>query len=110
IKELRGTFSGFIYDRELGKIFVFNDNLSTKNIFYYYDKKVGFIFSSELYALSKFLKKEKINYSIERDAIYMMSLYGFLLEDTTYIKEVKKLPYGSLIVYDIDNSIMDIQK
>jgi len=110
IKQLQGTYSGFVYDKPLNKVFVFNDNLSTKNIFYYYDRDYGFIFSSELYSLSKFLKKIGIYYSLNTDAVYMMSLYGFLLEDNTYIKEVKKLSYSSLITYDIGNTQVYFEK
>ena len=100
LSKLKGTYSGFIYDKKKGKLFIFNDHLSTKNIFYYYNKSVGFVFSSELRSISKLFQKEKINYSIDRDAVYMMALYGFLLEDHTYIKEVKKLSYGSILTFD----------
>tara|TARA_R110002124_G_scaffold17532_3_gene73374 strand:+ start:248038 stop:249765 length:1728 start_codon:yes stop_codon:yes gene_type:complete len=110
IKRLKGTFSGFVYDETEGKVFVFNDHLSTKNIFYYYDKEIGFVFSSELRAVSKLFQKEKIQYSVDRDAVYMMALYGFLLEDHTYINEVKKLPFSSLLTYDIKSGSLKIDK
>lgn len=110
IKNLKGTFSGFIYDEVKEKLFVFNDHLSTKNIFYYYKKDHGFIFSSELRAVSKFFQKENINYTINRDAVYMMALYGFLLEDNTYLNEVKKLSFSSLLIYDLKDNSIKIEK
>jgi len=100
IKNLKGSFSGFIVDENIQKVFVFNDHLSTKNIFYYYDERFGFVFCSELKAISKLLRKQEIPISLNRDAVYMMALYGFLLEDNTYLNEVKKLSYGSVIVFD----------
>lgn len=110
LKKLKGSYSGFIYDKHLNKVFVFNDHLSTKNIFYYFDKDLGFIFSSELLALNKFFKDYNIPFSLNKDAVYMMALYGFLLEDNTYMTEVKKLPYSSLITYDLSSSEFHIEK
>lgn len=110
IKNLKGTFSGFIYDEVKEKLFVFNDHLSTKNIFYYYKKDHGFIFSSELRAVSKFFQNENINYTVNRDAVYMMALYGFILEDYTYINEIKKLPFSSLLTYDLKSNEIRVEK
>lgn len=110
IKSLKGTFSGFILDENQGKIFIFTDHLSTKNIFYYYNEKIGFIFSSELKSISDFFRKSNVSYSIDRDAVYMMALYGFLLEDHTYIKEVKKLQYSSILTYDYKSDIVSKEK
>ncbi len=110
INQLKGSFSGFIYDLERMKIFVFNDHLSTKNIFYYYDKEEGLIFSSELIALKKSLQKYGISYTLNQDAVYMMALYGFILEDLTYINEVKKLSYSSRMTFDLAHNDFKIDK
>lgn len=110
IDDLKGSYSGFVYDAKLKKVFVFNDHLSTKNIFYYYSKKNGFVFSSELNVLASFLRTQKIDYSLNEDGVYMMGLYGFLLEDHTYIQEVKKLPYSSLITFDIEENSFSLEK
>ena len=110
IDDLKGTFSGFVYDAEIKKIYVFNDHLSTKNIYYYYDKGKGFIFSSGLNPLASLLREQNISYSLNEDAVYMMALYGFLLEDHTYVKEIKKLPYSSLLSFDIEENVVDIEK
>lgn len=101
IKKLKGSYSGFILDLEKNKIFVFNDHLSTKNIFYFFDEKLGFIFSSEMLALKDYLKDNNITFSLNQDASYMMALYGFIFEDYTYINEIRKLSYSSLITYDL---------
>lgn len=110
LKTLKGSFSGFIVDEKSQKVYVFNDHLSTKNIFYYFDENVGFIFSSELKSISRFLRNSGISHSINRDAVYMMALYGFLLEDNTYIREIKKLPYSSVIIYDVKTNRILIKK
>lgn len=110
INNLKGSFSGFLCNENQGKIFIFNDHLSTKNIFYYYESSVGFVFCSELNSLSKFLFDQKINTSINRDSVYMMALYGFLLEDNTYFNEIKKLSYSSCITFDFKQNKVNINK
>lgn len=110
INRLEGNYSGFVYDRDLNKIFVFNDHLSNRNIFYFFHPDKGFIFSSKLTQLAEFLREQNISYSLNEDAIYMMALYGFLLDDHTYINEVKLLPYSSLITYDLQTKKLQIEK
>ncbi|MGB3452321.1 MAG: asparagine synthase-related protein [Moheibacter sp.] len=110
INELKGSYCGFIFDEKKGEIFIFTDHLSTKNIFYYHNEKVGFIFSSELQSITKFLSDSKISCSIDRDAVYMMALYGFLLEDHTYANEIKKLHYSSVICYNLKSNSISISR
>jgi asparagine synthase (glutamine-hydrolysing) len=110
LKELKGSYSGFVFDETTGKVYVFTDHLSTKSIFYYFHKEIGFLFASDLKTLSVFLRQQKLSYNLNRDAIYMMSLYGFLLEDNTYVKEVKRLGYSSIVIYDTNTSDLRIEK
>lgn len=110
INDLKGSFSGFVFDNKIGKIYIFNDHLSTKNIFYYHDIEVGFVFSSELHSISKFLFNENKNLTLNRDSVYMMALYGFLLENNTYFNEIHKLSYSSCITYDIKKRKITIDK
>jgi len=101
LKSLKGNYSGFILDEKEELLHIFNDHLSTRNIYYFYQKKIGFIFSSKLSFISKILKSYNIPYSVDQDAVYMMALYGFILEDKTYIKGVKKLSYSTILSYSI---------
>lgn len=110
INNIGGGGICLVYNELERKIAMLNDHLSTKNIFYFYHKTLGFMFSSELYSMTKFFRKEKINYTLNTDAVYMMALYGFLLEDTTYVNEIKKLPYSSVITYHIDLNELEIEK
>lgn len=110
IKKINGYFSGFVLDENAMKVFVFNDHLSSKQIFYSYDSNLGFVFSSEMKAITQLFSQLKLPKSINRDAVYMMALYGFLLEDNTYIKEIKKLPYSSIICFDYRNNQFNIEK
>ncbi len=107
ISELKGIFSGFIFDSNNQKLHLFNDHLSTKNIYYYHSKK-GFAFASALQTLSHFFKQNKITYNLNHDAVYMMALYGFILDNQTYINEINILPYGSILTYDLKNEQINI--
>lgn len=100
INLLKGNFSGFILDEYQEEIHVFNDHLSSRNIFYYYNPKVGFVFSSQLKSITKLFRELKIPLSLDKDAVYMMALYGFLLENHTYAVEIKKLNYSSVVSYN----------
>jgi len=100
IKSLKGTFSGFIFSKKEEKLIVFNDSLSTKSIFYFYDKDLGFAFSSEMHVLSKLLRDNHIPISYDFDGIYSLALYGQMFNDFTLVKEIKKLNYGSVLTFD----------
>ena len=41
ISLLKGTFAGFIFSKKEEKLIMFNDPLSTKSLFYFYDKELG---------------------------------------------------------------------
>ncbi|MDQ7916540.1 asparagine synthase-related protein [Mesonia sp. MT50] len=106
IKSLKGTFSGFIFSKKEEKLFIFNDHLSTKSVFYFYDKDLGFAFSSEMHVLSKLLRDHGISISYDFDGIYSLALYGQMFNDFTIVKEIKKLRYGSVLNFDSSNNSM----
>ncbi|HFX17766.1 MAG TPA: hypothetical protein ENK64_01320 [Flavobacteriales bacterium] len=110
IPELKGTFSGFILDKKKQKIHIYTDHLATKSIFYYHHPKHGFAFSSSLQVLSKAFRQNNIPYTLNQSAVYMMALYGIMLEDYTYIKEVKRLAYGSILTYDLTDKKMSVNQ
>ena len=106
ISLLKGTFAGFIFSKKEEKLIMFNDPLSTKSLFYFYDKELGFAFSSEMHVLSKLLRENHISISYDYDGIYSLALYGQMFNDFTLVKEIKKLNYGSTLTFNIsENSI-----
>lgn len=110
VTELRGSYSGFIWDENKKEIFVFNDHLASRNIFYFFDPKLGFVFSSEMKSISKLLKELKIPFTLDEQAVYMMCLYGFIFRDHTYVNEIKKLNYSSILHYDYKNQELDVKQ
>ena len=102
VKRLKGCFSGFLLDKQEEKIFIFNDHLASRSIFYYFSPEEGFIFSSELKLISKLMSTNGIHKNLDLDGVYLLALYGHLLDDITILEEVKRLPYSSIITYDIN--------
>lgn len=104
VKDLKGTFAGFIFDKTKERILVYNDPLSTRRIFYYYDHYHGFAFASEMHVLSRLLRDSNISLQMDRDAIYSLALYGQLFDEMTTVCEIKKLGYGSTLEVDLKSN------
>lgn len=96
VKDLRGDFSGIIYDRKLDEWFIYTNHTGSKRIFYYKDEKY-FIFSSDVKEIAHLLGKLGISKSIDEAAAYLILTNGFMLEDHTLLQEVKRLAPGSYI-------------
>ncbi len=107
---LKGNFSGFIFSKKHGQLLLFNDPLSTKDIYYFHDPKYGFAFSSEMHVLSKILRQNDIPIHYDYDGIYAMALYGQMFDDFTLVKQIKRMPYGSRIDYKVSSSIFKQKK
>lgn len=108
VEKIEGQFSGFIYDKKIDKLFIFNDHLSTKPIYYYHDKNI-FIFSSELKAITKLQEKLKIEKTLDYDAVYSMLTFGYMLGDITYEKNTRKLKYSTILEVNLDFNIKEKQ-
>jgi|GEM_PF-851870 asparagine synthase (glutamine-hydrolysing) len=100
VADLKGSFSGFIFSKKSEEILIFNDILSTRVLYYYFDPEQGFAFSSEMHVLSKILRASGISLNYDYDGIYAVALYGQSFYNFTTVKEIKRLNYGSTLIYD----------
>ena len=107
IKNLKGYFSGFLFDKQDEKLFVYNDHLATRSVFYYYTPEEGFMFGSEMKIISQILSENNITKTLNLDGAYLLALYGHLLDDLTIIKEIKKLAYSSILTYDVKSNTVE---
>lgn len=101
VNDFKGVFSGFLFSKKEDLFYVFNDPLGTKRIYYYFNPEVGFAFSSEMHTLSKYLRENNVGLSYDYDGIYSLALYGQMLNDFTVVKEIKRLGYASVLIYDL---------
>ncbi|MEY8764352.1 MULTISPECIES: hypothetical protein [Clostridium] len=92
----RGSFSGILYDKVKNKWLIFTDHVGDKKIFYSKYKKI-IVISSKIINIVNFYKKNKIPYSFDKNGAYCLLTQGFMIQDYTLIKEVKKLLPGSYI-------------
>ncbi|MEO2060399.1 MAG: asparagine synthase-related protein [Mesonia sp.] len=99
INDLRGNFSGFIFEKLNEELTLFTDTLASKSIYYFFDEKFGFAFASEMQVLSKLLRENGISINYDYDGIYSLALYGQMFKNYTIVKEIKRLSYGSVIQF-----------
>ena len=109
ISQLKGGFNGFIFDKTAQKLYLFTDKLATRRFYYYFDVRYGFAFASSMQVLTKLLRQKNIPYTLNKDAVYMMALYGIVLEDDTYVSEIKVLPYGHILTFDVSQKSLNKQ-
>ncbi len=99
IKKVKGQFCGFIYDKKLEKLYIYNDHLSSKPLYIYHAKDI-FIFASEFKVITRLLSQLNVERVLDYDAVYSMLTFGYMLNDVTYEKNTKKLNYATIFGID----------
>lgn len=98
--DLRGNFYGMIYDKRSKEIYVFTNHLGNKPLYYYFNKDENiFVVSSDLFNMVESLKDMNIKVSIDELGAYYMLTFGYMISDTTLIKEIKRLEPGTILKY-----------
>jgi asparagine synthase (glutamine-hydrolysing) len=95
--EFRGSFSGVFFEKNRNKYIVFVDQIGSKQL---YHSKIGnkIIISSEIKWITNYFNENAIPYSLDEQGSALLLTYGFMLEDITIIKEVRKLNAGFKLV------------
>lgn len=108
VANLKGSFSGFIFSKANNEILIFNDLLSSRVLYYYFEPEFGFAFSSEMHVLSKVLRASGVSLNYDYNGVYAVALYGQTFYNFTTVREIKKLNYGSTLSFNIlDNKIQE---
>lgn len=97
IKQLRGSFNGVIIDKKRNRVYSFVDQLGERSVFYYLKEEI--IVTSSFGVLINFLQKEKKKYLVDKEAIKKFLYFGYMVDNSTYISEIKRLFPGDYIVY-----------
>ncbi|ACB08668.1 MAG: Asparagine synthase [Thermotoga petrophila] len=95
-KEFRGSFSGLLYDRKTDKWLIYTNHFGDKQIFYLLLKD-RLIVASEMTWIVDYMKNNGIPYSLDEIGAYFILTYGYMLEDYTIIRQIKKLMAGTYI-------------
>jgi asparagine synthase (glutamine-hydrolysing) len=96
--EFRGSFSGLVYDKQSDCLKIYTDHTGTKQVFYSQTDN-GFCFGSEINFLKEFYKNNNIQYSLDITGAYLLLTFGFMFEDITLFREIKKLKPGNYLKF-----------
>jgi len=100
VGELRGDFSGVIYDKVKDEWDIFTNHIGSKPIFYFYDEENGFLmFGSNLKMMVNGMRYLGYDPKLCEIGSYCLLTFGFMLGDYTLIEGIKKLSPGSILKY-----------
>jgi len=95
IRNILGDYFILIYRKDVDKLYIYNDPKSSIPI--YYTEGEITIISTRIYFISAISKIIDRKLNLNNLGAYFLITYGFMLDDTTLIKEVKKLKPGACI-------------
>lgn len=99
VNELRGDYSGLIFDKSTNTCFVFTNHTGSKRIFYLLHGDY-FICSSDLAEISHLMDEFGIDKTLNEHAAYFLLTNGFMLEEHTLVAQVKRLMPGNFLIFE----------
>jgi asparagine synthase (glutamine-hydrolysing) len=98
--EMRGTFSGCLYDKSTRSFHLFTDHIGAKPIFYFFDtNSKALLFGSDLKAVTALMKSAGFRPNISNIGAYCLLTFGFMLQDHTLVDGVKRLNPGCVLTW-----------
>ena len=98
-RDFRGEFSGLLYDKLARKWLAFTNHLGLKPVFFYACDE-GLVCGTDLPVIAELLRRRAWGYSLDVEAAYFLLTYGYMLEDYTLLREVRKLRPGQYLKYE----------
>jgi len=95
IAKINGSVAAAIWNPETRKLILFPDRYGMRPIFYTYRKGV-FAFASEMKAL---LALGAMNLELDEAAVMELLTLDMIGADRTFIKSIRRLPFGSVLTY-----------
>ena len=105
LKTFNGIYCIVVYNKSNNKLHILSDRIGFFPIFYYI-KDDFLIITSELSLFCKILENIKVN----KKWIYQYMYFGFAVNESTFLDDVKRLPASSILIYDLiskKNTIKD---
>lgn len=97
---LRGSFSGAIVYKS-GSVRVFTDHCGERPVFYYKGNDM-FAAATDLNLFAALKRNNKLALSANKDAFNYLLSYGFMIDNGTCYKEIKRLMAAETAVFDGD--------
>ncbi|HPE08887.1 MAG TPA: asparagine synthase-related protein [Saprospiraceae bacterium] len=107
-REFSGEYSGYLYDKRNGKVFVYTNLTASQTIFYYH-RDDFLLVDTGLASLKRSLDRHSLPYSIDMEASYCTLALNSLPDNFTLISEVRKLKGGEQLAFDVETRKMEIQ-
>ncbi len=98
--ELRGSFSGGIYDKLNDKWVLFTDQIGAKPLYYYMDGEGRLICGTQLNYVTDTMKLNKIPRKADVHGLNCLLTHGYMLDESTVVKNVKRLYPGDYFVWN----------
>lgn len=98
--EFRGSFSGGIYEKDKDKWVLFTDQIGTKPLYYYVNESGGFVCGTQLNYVTDAMKINGISRNADEHGLSCLLTYGYFLDESTGVKEVKRLYPGDYFVWE----------
>ena len=105
-RRLNGMWAFAIYDRTHGKLFCSRDRFGKKP-FYYALSSDGFVFGSELSALTQ---HSSVSRDLSRKALQKYFAYGYIPAPLSIYQDVNKLPGGCSLTVDVRTYACQVER
>lgn len=105
LKLLNGMFAFAIYDEAARRVVLARDRFGIKPLYYHLDDEGHLSFASELHAL---VGNRPDRFTLDTTAIQSLFHLLYIEGERTPFEEIRKLPPGSYLVYDLDTRRVQI--
>ena len=104
-KDFNGVYSIFLFNKEENKLFLISDRRSQHPVYYFIENK-NIIFSTDLSLFVKLLDKPEFN----KDWLYDYLFFDYIIGQTTFLKDVHKMPAASYLTYSFDTCCYNVKE
>ncbi len=106
LSRLNGMWAFAIYDADRQELFLSRDRFGKKPLFYYFDG-ANLVFASELTAL---VQHSIVPRSFDQESLQKLFAYGFIPAPRSLLQNVRKLPGGHWLKFDLAEARLHIEK
>lgn len=96
LSKLRGGFCGYVYNKDTEAVTAYVDQVSVRALYYYADGE-KWIISNYLEYMLKVLQSNEIAYDFNEAAAKYMLTYGYMIDDSTFVKQIHRIQPGSTV-------------
>ena len=106
LQNLNGMYAGAIFDKPGNKLILFRDRFGIKPL-YYTDRDDCFVFSSEIKPL---IAGSRLPIELNQAGLSAYFTYRYIPGEQTMFKNIKQLPPGSYIEFDLNSGTYAIKR